>query len=86
MSAQGPPDDPLGAFCRDNHVAFEGAPNGPLRGLTFGIKDVFHISGHRTGFVHPDLLRTHPPAHVTATAVQRLLNDGSPIVGQTSSN
>ena len=78
-----PPHDPLDAFCRDNHVALEGAPDGPLKGLTFGVKDIFHIAGHRTGFGHPDWLRLHPPAEVTAVAVQRLLDAGAHMVGKT---
>lgn len=81
--AQGPPDDPLGAFCRENHVALESDLSGPLAGMTFGVKDVFHIDGHRTGFGHPDWLRTHPPAQITAAAVQRLLNAGARMVGKT---
>ncbi len=79
----GPPEDPLGAFCRDNHVAKEGAARGPLKGLTFAVKDVFHIAGQKTGFGHPDWLRTHPPARVTAVAVQRLLDAGADMVGKT---
>ncbi len=78
-----PFDDPIGAFCRDNHVALAGAPSGALAGLTFGAKDVFHIAGARTGFGHPDWLRTHEPAAVTATAVQRLLEAGARLVGKT---
>ena len=80
---QGPPDDPLGAFCRDNHVARDGAPDGPLRGLSCGVKDIFHIAGHRTGFGHPDWLRTHEPAEATAVAVQRLLDAGARMAGRT---
>ena len=78
-----PPDDPLGAFCRDNHAALAGAGNGPLAGLSFAAKDVFHVAGHRTGFGHPDWLRTHPPAGETAAAVQRLLGAGATMVGRT---
>ena len=75
--------DPIGAFCRENHVALDGARSGPLVGLTFGVKDVFHIVGARTGFGHPDWLSTHEPATVTATAVQRLLDAGARMVGKT---
>ena len=82
----GLPDDPLGAFCLENHVALEGAPAGPLAGLTFAAKDVFHIAGHRTGFGQPDWLRTHPPAEVTAVAVQRLLDAGARMVGKTQTD
>ena len=83
QQAQSPPDDPLGAFCRDNHVALEGAPNGPLKGVSFAVKDVYHIAGHRTGFGHPDWLRTHAPSEVTAVAVQWLLDAGGRMVGKT---
>lgn len=54
------PNDPLSAFCRDNHVALAGSRKGPLAGLTFAVKDLFHVKGHRTGFGHPDWLTTHP--------------------------
>ena len=83
MQTHGPPHDPLGAFRCDNHVALEGAADGLLRGLTFAVKDVFHIAGHKTSFGHPDWLRTHPPADVTAVAVQRLLDAGARMVGKT---
>ena len=77
------PNDPLGAFCRHNHVALAGSGKGPLAGLTFAVKDLFHIKGHRTGFGHPDWLRTHPPAKRTAEAVKRLLAAGADMVGRT---
>src|SRR5947208_11826433 len=76
------PNDPLGAFCRDNHVALAGSGKGPLAGLTFAVKDLFHIKGHRTGFGHPDWLRTHPAAKRTAAAVKRLLAAGADMVGR----
>lgn len=78
-----PPDDPAGAFCRDNHVALKGTGQGPLTGLTFAAKDVFHIAGHRTGFGNPDWLTTHPPAAETATAVEALLAAGADMMGKT---
>jgi amidase len=77
------PRDPLGAFCRDNHVALAGSGKGPLAGLTFAVKDLFHIKGHRTGFGHPDWLRTHPPAPRTTVAIERLLAAGADMVGRT---
>jgi Asp-tRNA(Asn)/Glu-tRNA(Gln) amidotransferase A subunit family amidase len=40
------PEDLLGAFCRVNHVALEPTGRGPLDGLAFAVKDVFHIAGH----------------------------------------
>ena len=78
-----PFEDPVGAFCRDNHVALKGADDGPLAGLAFGAKDVFHIAGTPTGFGHPTWLATHEPPPETATAVRRLLDAGADLAGKT---
>ena len=78
-----PFDDPVGAFCRHNHVALKGAEDGPLAGLAFGAKDVFHIAGARTGFGHPTWLATHEAPGKTAVAVQRLLDAGADLAGKT---
>ena len=77
------PNDPYSAFCRHNHVELDGAPSGSLRGLTFAVKDVFDIAGHRTGNGNPVWLETHPPAARTASAVDRLLAAGAKMVGKT---
>lgn len=77
------PHDPLGAFCRANHIALEGAADGPLAGLTFAVKDVFHIKGARTGFGQPDWLATHEPATETAAVVKQLLDAGATMLGKT---
>jgi amidase len=77
-----PFDDPVGAFLRENQVALPGASTGPLSGLTFAVKDVFHIAGHRTGFGNPEWLATHEPAAETAVAVQRLLDAGARMIGK----
>jgi amidase len=75
--------DPYNAFCRHSHVALDGAPAGPLRGLTFAVKDVFDIAGHRTGNGNPVWLETHAPAARTASAVERLLAAGARVIGKT---
>ena len=80
------PNDPLGAFCRENHVALDGAASGSLAGLTFAVKDVFHIKGARTGFGQPDWLATHEPATETATSVQELLDAGAIMRGKTQTD
>ena len=59
-------NDRLGAFCRHTHVEMKGASRGPLLGLTFAVKDVYNVAGHKTGFGSPDWLRTHGPAAQTA--------------------
>ena len=80
------PDDPLGAFCRDNHIAVAGAATGPLIGTTFAVKDVFDVAGARTGLGHPEWLRSHPPARRTAKVVQQLLDAGASLAGKTHSD
>jgi amidase len=77
------PNDPYGAFCRQTHAELDGAPEGPLRGLTFAVKDVYDIAGHRTGNGNPVWLETHAPAAHTASAVARLLDAGARMVGKT---
>jgi amidase len=75
--------DRIGAFCGHTHVEMQGASHGPLQGLTFALKDIYDVAGHRTGFGSPDWLRTHGPATRTAPVVQRLLDAGAHLVGKT---
>jgi amidase len=75
--------DTLGAFCRHTHVAIDGVPAGPLVGLTFGLKDIFDVAGHPTGFGSPDWLASHEPAVHTASVATRLLNAGASLLGKT---
>jgi len=77
------PRDTVGAFCRHTHVALPGAPTGPLAGLTFGLKDLFDVAGHRTGFGSPDWLATQPPAHAHAAVLTALLTAGASLSGRT---
>ncbi len=78
-----PPYDALQAFVRDNHIALEGAKDGPLRGLAFAIKDVFMVKGSTYGNGHPEWLRTHGPDPYTAVSVLKLLDSGADLVGKT---
>lgn len=75
--------DQLNAFTRHTHVSQVGASTGPLAGLTFGLKDLFDIAGHKTGFGSPDWLATHEPATYTASVATTLLNAGASMVGKT---
>jgi amidase len=75
--------DPYNAFCRHTQVKLDGAPEGPLRGLTFAVKDVFDIAGHRTGNGNPVWLETHLAPTRTASTVERLLAAGAQMVGKT---
>ncbi|MBI3917977.1 MAG: amidase [Betaproteobacteria bacterium] len=78
--------DTLNAFCRHTHVAVRGSGEGALAGLTLGVKDIYDIAGHRTGFGSPDWLRTHEAAARTAPVVQRLLDAGADVVGKTQTD
>ena len=75
--------DQLGAFCRHTHVEVQGASSGPLAGLTFGLKDIFDVAGHKTGFGSPDWLRTHAAAKKHSVVTQRLLDAGATLAGKT---
>ena len=75
--------DTVNAFCRHTHVALSATAHGPLDGLTFGLKDIYDVAGHRTGFGNPDWLKTHGPAAQTASVATRLLNAGATLVGKT---
>jgi amidase len=75
--------DSLNAFCRHTHVEVAGTKNGPLAGLTFGVKDIYDVAGVKTGFGNPDWLATHPVADRTAPTVKLLLEAGASIVGKT---
>src|SRR6476661_8794835 len=75
--------DELGAFTRHTHVAREGSDKGPLAGLTFGVKDIYDIAGHKTGFGSPAWLDTHDAAVKTAPIVQQLLDAGANMLGKT---
>ena len=77
------PDDPYGAFCRHSHVERAGAEEGPLKRLTFGVKDVFDIAGHRTGNGNPVWFETHPPAARTASSIERVIAAGASMIGKT---
>ena len=80
------PEDALGAFCRHTHVAVAGSGKGPLAGLTCGVKDIYDIAGHKTGFGSPDWLATHPPATHTAPVVANLLAASADMLGKTQTD
>ncbi|GIL60003.1 hypothetical protein Vafri_14638 [Volvox africanus] len=76
------PSDPYNAYI-DKSLIVPGVAEGPLRGLSFAVKDLFDVAGHLTGFGNPIWLETHPPATHTAPAVQALLNAGATLRGKT---
>src|SRR5436853_2732215 len=77
------PDDDINAFVPGPRAHIEGAPDGPLAGLTFAAKDLFDVAGYPTGGGNPDWARTHPVPARHAWAVQRLLDAGATLIGKT---
>ena len=75
--------DPVQAFCAHGQGRLQTSTEGPLSGLTFGVKDLFDVAGIPTGAGSPDWLATHPVPGRTASVVQRLLDAGAAMVGKT---
>ncbi len=75
--------DQLGAFVPGSETKIEGAKTGPLRGLTFAVKDLYDVVGQRTGAGNPDYLSLQKPATRNAWAVQALFDAGATFVGRT---
>lgn len=59
-----------------------GAATGPLKGLTFAVKDVFDVQGYPNGFGNPVWLQTHEAAKSTSSVVQMLLDAGATLCGK----
>ena len=84
MTTNRPPlNDNLDAFCTDTDAYLDGAPGGPLSGLSFAAKDIFDVAGHVTGGGNPDWKASHPPAERNAWIVQTLVDAGATMVGKT---
>jgi amidase len=75
--------DPINAFVPGSPLRIEGAPSGPLHGLTFAAKDLFDVAGRPTGGGNPDWARSHPVPARHAWAVQALLDAGATLIGKT---
>jgi amidase len=75
--------DTINAFVPGPRITINGAPNGPLTGLTFAAKDLFDIAGFPTGGGNHDWARTHPVPTRHAWAVQTLLDAGANLIGKT---
>lgn len=75
--------DPARAFLPYPSAAVANAPDGPLAGLTLGVKDLFDVAGYPTGGGSPAILATSGIKRRTAPAVQALLEAGARFVGKT---
>ncbi len=57
--------------------------DGPLRGKSFAVKDMFDVAGRPTGAGNPAWSATHALPTMSALAVERLLRAGARLVGKT---
>jgi len=60
-----------------------GGREGPLAGFSVAVKDMFDITGERTGGGNPEWLADARPASRNAAAIDRLIAAGASIVGKT---
>ena len=69
-----------GAFVEAFHLP--PTADGPLSGLSFGVKDIIDIAGRSTGCGNPTWRDTHPPASAHAVCVEQLLAAGAHCIGK----
>ncbi len=75
-------NDTARAFMPYADVPVAHAPTGPLAGLTFAVKDLFHVAGYPTSGGQPLMLALNGVQTRTAPTVQRLLDAGARFVGK----
>ncbi|MDP3424663.1 MAG: amidase [Burkholderiaceae bacterium] len=76
-------DDPAHAFMPYPAVPVPHAATGALAGLSFGVKDLFHVRGYPTSGGQPLLLALLGVQDRTAPTVQALLDAGARFAGKT---
>lgn len=80
------PADPFNAFVAGPEGADIARENGPLSGLSLGVKDIYDVRGQRTGCGNPQKLSEATPAASTAPSVARLLDAGARFAGRTQTD
>ncbi|MCO4315689.1 amidase [Phyllobacterium sp. 21LDTY02-6] len=76
---------PLNALL-DLDIPASAEVDGPLRGETLAVKDIFDVEGLPTGCGNPDIARESRPAGRTAPAIGTLVDAGARIVGKTQTD
>src|SRR5690606_34221478 len=75
--------DTVGAFVDYPDVPVAHAPDGPLAGLTFAVKDIFDVAGYPTGCGNPTKRADCAPVTGHAPVVAALLAAGARFAGKT---
>ena len=79
-------NDPVNAFLDYEAVEVPSAATGPLKGLTFAVKDIYDVAGYPTGGGSP-IKRAESPIHTeTAPIVAAMLDAGARFVGKTQTD
>lgn len=76
--------DHVNAFMDHPAVPVTHAESGPLAGLTLAVKDIFDLTGYKTGCGSPIKMAQAKPASQSASAVQKLLDAGAKFVCKTT--
>ena len=76
-------EDHVRAFMPYPPAPVTNADDGPLAKLTFGVKDLFDVTGYRTGCGNPIKLAQSPVASANAPTVELLLQAGASFAGKT---
>lgn len=76
--------DHVNAFMDHPVAEVAHAQDGPLTGMTLAVKDIFDVTGYKTGCGSPVKMAEADPAIATAPAVQKLLDAGAQFVGKTT--
>jgi amidase len=75
--------DPSSGYMPYPAVKVTGARSGPLKGLTFAVKDLFDVVGYPTSSGNPHMLAMSGIKKKHAVVVQKLLDAGATFTGKT---
>ncbi|MBI37733.1 MAG: amidase [Alphaproteobacteria bacterium] len=73
----------VSGFCSHENIKIKGANNGPLKKLTFAVKDIIDVAGSVTGAGNIKFFEEGSPALKNAEIVQMLLDAGADLEGKT---
>lgn len=76
-------DDSLHSFVPYPHVPVAHTPDGPLKGLSLGVKDLFDVKGYPTGAGSPHMLAMSGIKRAHAPLVALMLKAGARFVAKT---
>jgi len=79
-------EDEVNAFLDYGDVEVASAAEGPLKELTFAVKDIFDVAGYPTGGGSPIMAAESPVHRKSAPIVQKMLDAGAAFVGKTQTD